>query len=155
MQEEFKDMNVDIILVSTDALYQHFNWKQRIEQITYKNREPVEINFAMVEDEKMRIAYKYGMMHYRVSTTRYVRGVFVVDPDNIIRLIQFYPIEIGRNMVEIKRAIMALQTNEKDGVLIPANWEPGDDVLLPWHDKEVLSNPDVYQLDFFMTFLKQ
>lgn len=155
MQEEFKDMNVDIILVSTDALYQHFNWKERIEQITYKNREPVEINFAMVEDEKMRIAYKYGMMHYRVSTTRYVRGVFVVDPDNIIRLIQFYPIEIGRNMVEIKRAIMALQTNEKDGVLIPANWEPGDDVLLPWHDKEVLSNPDVYQLDFFMTFLKQ
>jgi peroxiredoxin (alkyl hydroperoxide reductase subunit C) len=154
MQEEFEALNVDIILVSTDALKAHFGWKERIEQITYKNREPVEIKFPMVEDEKMKIAYKYGMMHYRVSTTRYVRGVFVIDPENIIRLIQFYPIEIGRNMVEIKRAIMAIQTNEKDGVLTPANWEPGDDVLLPSYDKDVLSNPNVYQLDFFMTFLK-
>jgi len=154
MQEDFRDLNVDIIVISTDALYQHFNWKERIEQITYKNREPVEINFHMVEDKKTSIAYKYGMLHYRVSTTEYVRGVFVVDPDNIVRLIQFYPMEIGRNMVEIKRAIMALQTNEKDGVLTPANWEPGDDVLLRWHDKEVLSDPDVYQLDFFLTFKK-
>ena len=155
MQEDFKDLNVDIILVSTDALYQHFNWKERIEQITYKNREPVTIDFPMVDDEKLKIAYKYGMMHYRVSTTRYVRGVFVIDPDNIIRLIQFYPMEIGRNMLEIKRAIIALQTTERDQVLTPANWEPGDDVLLRWHDKEVLSNPDVYQLDFFLTFLKK
>ena len=155
MQEDFKDLNVDIILVSTDALYQHFNWKKRIEQITYKNREPVTIDFPMVDDEKLKIAYKYGMMHYRVSTTRYVRGVFIIDPDNIIRLIQFYPMEIGRNMVEIKRAIIALQTTERDQVLTPANWEPGDDVLLRWHDKEVLSNPDVYQLDFFLTFLKK
>ena len=155
MQEDFKDLNVDIILVSTDALYQHFNWKKRIEQITYKNREPVTIDFPMVDDEKLKIAYKYGMMHYRVSTTRYVRGVFIIDPDNIVRLIQFYPMEIGRNMVEIKRAIIALQTTERDQVLTPANWEPGDDVLLRWHDKEVLSNPDVYQLDFFLTFLKK
>jgi peroxiredoxin (alkyl hydroperoxide reductase subunit C) len=62
--------------------------------------------------------------------------------------------EIGRNMVEIKRAIIALQTTEKDQVLTPANWKPGEDVLLRWHDKEVLSDPDVYQLDFFMTFKK-
>ena len=154
MQEDFKDLNVDIILISADPLYQHFNWKERIEQITYKNREPVKINFAMVEDEKMRIAYKYGMLHYRVSTSEYVRGVFIIDPDNIVRLVQFYPVQIGRNMVELKRAVIALQTNEKDGVFTPANWELGDDVLLPWHDKEVLSDPDVYQLDFFMTFKK-
>ena len=107
-----------------------------------------------IEDEKMRIAYKYGMLHYRVSTSEYVRGVFIIDSDNIIRLVQFYPMQIGRNMVEIKRAVIALQTNEKHGVLTPANWEPGDDVLLPWHDKEVLSDPDVYQLDFFLTFKK-
>jgi peroxiredoxin (alkyl hydroperoxide reductase subunit C) len=154
MQEDFKDLNVDIILISADPLYQHFNWKERIEQITYKNREPVKINFSMVEDEKMRIAYKYGMMHYRVSTSEYVRGVFIIDPDNIVRLVQFYPMQVGRNMVEIKRAVIALQTSEKHGVLTPANWEPGDDVLLPWHDKEVLSDPDVYQLDFFLTFKK-
>ena len=88
------------------------------------------------------------------STSEYVRGVFIIDSDNIVRLVQFYPVQIGRNMVEIKRAVIALQTNEKYGVLTPANWEPGDDVLLPWHDKEVLSDPDVYQLDFFMTFKK-
>ena len=152
MQEDFKNLNVDIIIVSTDTLYQHFNWKERIEQISYKNREPVTINFPMVEDENRKIAYKYGMLHERVSTTKYVRGVFIIDPDNIVRLIQFYPVEIGRNLNEIKRAIIALQTTEKDQVFTPANWEPGDDVLLPWHDKEVLSNPDVYQLDFFMTF---
>lgn len=155
MQEEFKAMNVDIILVSTDALYQHFNWKERIEQISDKNGKPLEIDFPMVEDPKMKIAYKYGMMHYRVSTSRYVRGVFIVDPDNIIQLIQFYPMEIGRNIAELKRAILALQTSEKLGVLIPANWEPGDDVLLPWHDEKILADPDVYQLDFFMTFRKQ
>ncbi len=154
LQDDFKDLNVDIIVVSTDTLYQHYNWKEQLEKIAYKGRDPVKINFPMVDDENRRISSKYGMLHENISTTKDVRGVFVIDPDNIIRLIQFYPTEIGRNMNEIKRTILALQESDEKNVLLPANWEPGDDVLLRGFDDNILSDPAVYQLDWFMTFKK-
>jgi peroxiredoxin (alkyl hydroperoxide reductase subunit C) len=126
-----------------------------MEGIKYKNREPVKIDFPLVDDQSRSISNKFGMLHETVNTTRDVRGVFIVDPGNIIRFIQFYPMEVGRNFHEIKRAIIALQTAERDDAIrIPANWEPGDDVILHNYNRETLTDPGVYQLTWFLTFAK-
>jgi len=155
MQNEFKELDVDIIVVSTDTLYKHHMWLEAMEEIKFKNREYVKINFPLVDDNNRSIAKKYGMLHDPPNLTRAVRGVYIVDSENTIRFLQFYPTEVGRNIPEIKRAIIALQTSKRNDVYIPANWEPGDDVLLYHHNKEVLDNPDVYQLAWFLTYKKQ
>lgn len=154
MQDDFKELGVDIIVISTDKLAEHHGWVDEIEKIDFKGRGPCKINFPLVDDHKARISYKYGMIHEYRYTTRDVRGVFIIDSDNIIRSLQFYPMEIGRNMNEIKRSIIALQTSDKNDVFIPANWEPGNDVLLYHHDKKDLAHPDVYQLSWFLTYKK-
>ena len=125
-----------------------------MEEIKFKNRESVKINFPLVDDNSRNIAKKYGMLHDPPNLTRAVRGVYIVDPENTIRFLQFYPSEVGRSIPEIKRAIIALQTSQQNDVYIPANWEPGDDVLLYHHNKELLANPDVYQLAWFLTYKK-
>jgi peroxiredoxin (alkyl hydroperoxide reductase subunit C) len=155
MQEELKKMNVDIIVVSTDTLYQHHNWIEWMEKLDYKDRGPVKIDFPLVEDINMKVSQKYGMLHENVSTTKDVRGVFIIDPKNVIRMLQFYPMQVGRNMEEIKRTIIALQTSDYEDVSTPANWKPGEDVLLHWYDAKVLADPAVYQLNWFLTFRKQ
>jgi peroxiredoxin (alkyl hydroperoxide reductase subunit C) len=154
MQEDFDELNVDIILVSTDPLNDHYSWKEWIDQILEENHETVRINFPLVDDENRQISSKYGMLHEHSGTTKDVRGVFIIDPDNIIRFTMFYPVEVGRNLEEIKRAVVALQTTYKTDVYTPANWEPGDDVLLYHYNQEDLSDPNVYQLAWFLTFKK-
>jgi peroxiredoxin (alkyl hydroperoxide reductase subunit C) len=155
MQEEFKKLNVDIIVISTDTLYSHQAWIKSMEGIKFRDREAVKIDFPLVDDNSKRISYKYGMLHKNINISKDVRGVFVVDPENTIRLVQFYPMEVGRNMNEIKRTIMALQTTATAQVCTPANWEPGDDVLIPYRVHETSTNPDVYQLTWYLTFKKQ
>jgi peroxiredoxin (alkyl hydroperoxide reductase subunit C) len=157
MHEEFKALNVDVIVVSTDALTTHESWIKGLEQIKYKDQDPIKIDFPLIDDQVLEISSKYGMLHTQDNSNKKVkdvRGVFVIDPDNIIRFTQFYPMEIGRNMEEIKRAVIALQTADKNQVLTPANWNPGDDVLLYNYNKSALTNPDVYQLTWFMTYSK-
>jgi peroxiredoxin (alkyl hydroperoxide reductase subunit C) len=158
MQEEFKALNVDLIVISTDALTTHQDWIKGLELVKYKDQDPVKIDFPLIDDQGLDISKKYGMVHGHedlATRVKDVRGVFAIDPDNIIRFTQFYPMEIGRNMDEIKRAVIALQTSDKNQVLTPANWEPGDDVLLRGVNDEILSDPNVYQLTWFMTYMKQ
>jgi peroxiredoxin (alkyl hydroperoxide reductase subunit C) len=157
MQDEFIGLDVDIIVVSTDKLERHYDWIETMEEIKFKDQKSVKINFPLVDDNSMKISQKYGMLHGQYSSigmNKDIRGVYVIDPDNIIRFMHFYPMEIGRNIHEIKRAIIALQTFERNNVYTPANWEPGDDVLLPSYLKEELSNPDVYQLSWMLTYKK-
>ena len=154
MQDDFKELNVDLLLVSTDPLYDHVSWKDAIEKILSEDQVPVKIEFPLVEDSNLKISKKYGMLHEHSGTNKDVRGVFLIDPQNKIRFTMFYPVEIGRNMIEIKRAVMALQTTYETDMLTPANWEPGDDVLLHHYDPEDLEKPDIYQLAWFMTFRK-
>jgi peroxiredoxin (alkyl hydroperoxide reductase subunit C) len=132
LQDDFKKMNVDIVVVSTDNIEKHNQWKTSIESVTYKNRPSEKINFPLVADEDHSIAKKYGMIHPESNTTKDVRGVFIIDPNNKIRAMFYYPMNIGRNMDEIKRTVLALQTADKDQVLIPAGWKSGDDVLVPY-----------------------
>jgi len=134
MQQDFKDLNCALLVVSTDDLQRHKGWKKAIEEMTAndKNNEPVKIKFPLVDDSKMNISWEYGMINPTVDSRHAVRGVFIIDPDNKIRSISFYPNEVGRNIDEIKRAVIALQTSDKNTVLTPANWVLGKDVLLPY-----------------------
>jgi len=154
MQDDFKELNVDLLLVSTDPLYDHVSWKDAIEKILSEDQDPVEIEFPLVEDSNLKISKKYGMLHDYSGDNKDVRGVFLIDPQNIIRFTMFYPTEIGRNMAEIMRAVIALQTTYETDMLTPVNWEPGDDVLLRYYNPEDLENPDIYQRAWFMTFRK-
>jgi len=161
MQQEFKAHNTAIIIVSADNLASHNEWKKNLESIRYKDREPVKIDFPLVADPKLDISMKYGMIHPTSSSTKDIRGVFIIDPQNKVRAIYFNPMNVGRNIDEIERMVIALQTADKQQVLIPADWKPGGDVLLPYNadDKSTANadpkgDPSYYKPTWYMTFKK-
>ncbi len=163
MQDGFDKLNTRVAVISTDDLQKHFMWKKALEETAYKSMEPVKISFPLIDDSKLAISKSYGMLHYTTSTTKDVRGVFIINPDNKIAAIYFYPMNIGRNMDEIKRTLVALQTagNGKDRFLTPANWQVGDDLLVPqfpYTEKEIKANPDLklsyYNVGSYMWFKK-
>lgn len=149
-QEDFKKLGVQIFVVSTDALDQHKAWVSSLNTVKYKDRAPVAIDFPLIEDQNKTIALLYGMLHSDASTTRTVRGVFIVDPNDRIRSVSFYPMEVGRNMDEIERSIIAMQTADKQKVLTPANWNPGEDVFLPYADGKTGKDENTYYITPFM-----
>jgi peroxiredoxin (alkyl hydroperoxide reductase subunit C) len=149
-QEDFKKLGVEIYVLSTDALDQHKAWVSALNEVKYKDRAPVPINFPLIEDEKKTVSKLYGMLHEQVSSTRDVRGVFIVDPNDKIRYLSFYPMEIGRNIDEIERTVIALQTADKEKVLAPANWNPGEDVFLPYADESTKKDVNTYFITPFM-----
>ena len=164
MQNDFDKLNAKIVVISTDNLEKHEMWKKSLEETAYKNMNPTKINFPIVDDSQLLISKRYGMLHLNLSTTKDVRGVFIINPDNKISAIYFYPMHIGRNMEEIKRTLIALQTASgegKDRCLTPANWQVGDDVMvpfMPYTEKELQSNPDLklsyYNVGSYMWFKK-
>ena len=132
MEEEFKALNVQLIGLSIDSLYSHIAWLRTIqEKIKYKGMENVEVKFPLIEDISMNVAKKYGMVQPNESATQAVRAVFVIDPKAKIRVILYYPASTGRNFDEIKRIVIALQKADAEQIATPANWQPGDDVILP------------------------
>lgn len=146
MQDEFKDLGVSIAIISVDDVAAHAQWKQSLEDMLEKKEGSVKIDFPFIDDANATISYKYGMLHTWDNITRDVRGVFIIDPENVIQAINFYPLNIGRNLDEIKRAIIALQTSREQNVLTPANWKIGDDVLMPYipySEEEYKNNPEL------------
>ena len=123
---ELQKRNVDLLGLSIDSNYSHIAWVRRI-----KEKLGVEIPFPIIADISMEVAHKFGMIHPEESTTSAIRAVFVVDPQSIIRAIIYYPLNVGRNMQEILRLLDALQTADKSKVALPANWKPGDKVIVP------------------------
>ena len=91
----------------------------------------VEIKFPLIEDISMNVARLYGMIQPEESTTSAVRAVFFIDPEGIIRTIMYYPLSLGRNFDEIKRVLIGLQTSDRFNVALPADWRPGDEVIVP------------------------
>jgi peroxiredoxin (alkyl hydroperoxide reductase subunit C) len=132
MQEDLKKLNCELIGLSIDSIYAHIAWLRTIkEKIDYKGMKNVEVKFPLIEDIKMDVAKKYGMLQPNASTTQAVRAVFLIDPATKIRAMMYYPSSNGRNMEEIKRLLLALQKSDKEGIATPANWQPGDDVIIP------------------------
>ena len=163
MQEEFKSMNVELIGLSIDSIYAHIAWLRTIkEKIKWNGMENLEVKFPVIEDIKMEVANKFGMISPKESTTQAVRAVFFIDSEAKIRTIMYYPQSLGRNFEEIKRVIQGLQKADAEGIATPANWHPGDDVIMPAPGscglaKERVESQDAetYCLDWFLCFKKE
>ena len=132
MEEQFEEYNCKLVGLSVDGLYSHIAWLRTIkEKIEYKGMKDVEVKFPLIEDITMEVAKKYGMLQPGESSTKAVRAVFVIDPKGIIRTIIYYPLSLGRNFDELLRVVIALQTADRFAVATPADWRPGDDVIVP------------------------
>ncbi len=127
--EEFEELNAQLIGLSIDQVFSHIKWVEWI-----RENLDMEIKFPVIADDMGEIAKKLGMIHPGKGTNT-VRAVFIIDPKAILRLVLYYPQEIGRNMDEILRALKALQTADKNNVALPANWPNndflGDKVIIP------------------------
>lgn len=159
LQNEFENLGVRLLIVSTDPLEIHKQWKKSLEQIEYKQYRRQNIYFPIADDLNLVISKLYGMIHLESDNNRDVRGVFIIDPDNIIRAEFFYPQEVGRNMDELLRTVIALQTTDRSNVMTPANWKNGHDVLVPFPLKSDMSvmnkeSGEYYQFSWFMIFKK-
>src|SRR5574344_1367210 len=132
MSKDFEALNCQLVGLSVDGLYSHIAWLRTIkEKIEYKGMKDVEVKFPLIEDITMEVAKKYGMMMPGESNTKAVRAVFVIDPKGIIRTIIYYPLSLGRNFDELLRVVIALQTADAFSIATPADWRPGDDVIIP------------------------
>ena len=132
MADDFKKMNTELVGLSVDGLYSHIAWLRTIkEKIEYKGMKDVEVKFPLIEDITMEVSKRYGMLQPGESSTKAVRAVFFIDPKGVIRTIIYYPLAVGRNFDEIKRVLIALQTADNFSVALPADWRPGDDVIVP------------------------
>ena len=157
MQGEFKALNCELVGLSIDSIYAHIAWLRTIkEKIEYKGMKGVEVTFPVIEDLTMDVARAYGMLQPGASNTQAVRAVFIIDPEGLVMTILYYPLSNGRNMQEIKRILIALQTSRKHGVATPANWQPGEDVIVPPPGscgvaKDRAADPNVKMLDWFFS----
>ena len=132
MAAEYEALNCQLVGLSIDGLYSHIAWLRTIkDKIDYKGMKDIEIKFPLIEDVSMHVAKLYGMVQPGESETQAVRAVFFIDPKGNIRTILYYPLSLGRNFDEIKRVLMGLQTADNFGVALPADWRPGDDVIVP------------------------
>lgn len=132
LEEDFKKINTSLVGLSVDGLYSHIAWLRTIkEKIEFRGWSDVEVKFPLIEDITMKVAKMYGMIQPNESTTKAVRAVFFIDPHGIIRAMIYYPLSLGRNFEELKRVIIGLQTADKFSVALPADWQPGEDVIVP------------------------
>lgn len=132
MRNEFEDLNCQLVGLSVDGNSSHIAWLRTIkEKINWKGMKNLDIEFPLIDDISMNVAKKYGMIQPAESETKAVRAVFYIDPKGIIRTIIYYPLSLGRNFDELKRVLIALQTSDEFKVSTPADWRPGDEVIVP------------------------
>jgi peroxiredoxin (alkyl hydroperoxide reductase subunit C) len=132
LESKFAEVNCKLVGLSVDGLYSHIAWLRTIkEKIEYKGMKDIEVKFPLIEDITMEVAKKYGMIQPGESNTKAVRAVFFIDPKGIIRAIIYYPLSLGRNFDELYRALIAMQTADEFSIATPADWRPGDDVIVP------------------------
>jgi len=126
IHEELKALNVQLVGLSVDSVSAHLAWVHAV-----KEKMGVQIPFPIIADLTMTVSNKYGMIHKGQSSTAAVRTVFFIDDKGIMRAMLYYPLQNGRYMPEIIRLVKALQTTDKFKVATPANWQPGEKVVVP------------------------
>jgi peroxiredoxin (alkyl hydroperoxide reductase subunit C) len=132
MEEEFKKLNTALIGLSIDSHFSHIAWLRTIkEKIEWNGMKNMEVKFPLIADLTMEVAKKFGMVQPGASNTQAVRAVFFIDPEAKIRALVYYPLSNGRNFDEVKRLLIAMQTADKYKVATPADWRPGDKVIIP------------------------
>jgi peroxiredoxin (alkyl hydroperoxide reductase subunit C) len=125
-KETFDKLNTKLIGLSIDSIHSHLAWVNNVREKT-----GVYMDFPIIADIDMKVAKLYGMLQPNESETAAVRAVFFIDPFQKIRLIMYYPLNVGRNMAEIIRCLEALQTSDANKVAMPLNWKKGDKVIVP------------------------
>lgn len=150
-KEFFAARNTKLIGVSIDSIHSHVAWVQNV-----REKVGVYLDFPIVADLDTKVAQLYGMIHPGASATATVRAVFIIDPKNVIRTLIYYPLNVGRNLDEIKRVIEALQTADKHSVALPVNWRPGDKVIVPppktlAEVEERVANTSYEKVDFYLS----
>lgn len=147
--DEFKALDTKLIGLSIDSIHAHVAWVNNVKKNT-----GVLFNFPIIADLDMSVAKKYGMLQPNESATATVRAVFIIDPKGIVRLIMYYPLNVGRNMDEILRTLKALQTADKFSVALPLNWQPGEKVIVPppktVDEMEAREKSDYEMVDFYL-----
>ncbi|MBS9462596.1 peroxiredoxin [Flagellimonas sp. 389] len=125
-KNEFDALNTELLGLSIDSIHAHLGWVQNVRENT-----GVYFDFPIIADLDMKVSKLYGMLQPNESETAAVRAVFLIDPEKKIRLIMYYPLNVGRNMDEIIRALEALQTSDEHKVAMPLDWKKGDKVIVP------------------------
>ncbi len=146
----FADRNTKLLGLSIDSIHSHLAWVNNVREKT-----DVYMDFPIIADLDMKVANLYGMLHPQESTTAAVRAVFFIDPKGIIRLIMYYPLNVGRNMEEIQRSLIALQTADECHCALPVNWKPGDMAIVPppktlVEMDERIANTTYEKVDFYL-----
>jgi len=125
-KNEFTSLNTELLGLSIDSIHAHLGWVNNVKKNT-----GVYFDFPIIADIDMKVSKLYGMLQPNESETAAVRAVFFIDPSKKIRLIMYYPLNVGRNMDEILRALHALQVSDKYKVAMPLDWKDGDKVIIP------------------------
>lgn len=146
----FSDRNTKLLGLSIDSIHSHLAWVNNVREKTN-----VYLDFPIIADLDMSVAQLYGMLHPGASTTAAVRAVFFIDPKGIVRLIMYYPLNVGRNMDEIQRSLVALQTADTCNCALPVNWRPGDKAIVPppktlKEMDERIANTEYEKVDFYL-----
>ena len=125
-EPEFAALNAQLVGLSSDSIHSHLAWVKSV-----KDKMGVAIPFPVIADLDMKVASLFGMIHPNQSSTAAVRAVFFIDPKMTVRCILYYPLTNGRYIPELVRLLKAFQTSDQYGVATPANWQPGDKVVVP------------------------
>jgi peroxiredoxin (alkyl hydroperoxide reductase subunit C) len=147
---EFDALNTELIGLSIDSIHSHLAWVNNVREKT-----GVYFDFPIIADLDMKVSKMYGMLQPNESETAAVRAVFFIDPAKKIRLIMYYPLNVGRNMDEIIRALEALQTADKYKVALPLNWKKGEKVIIPppktlAEMQERIDDDSIEKIDFYL-----
>jgi peroxiredoxin 2/4 len=153
MTPEFRALNCDVLGFSSDSLPAHLGWLRSLqEKVIYKNMKGVYVNFPLLDDVRQEILRKYGGLG---------NALFFIDPKGRVRGSLAYPAAVGRNFMEIKRILVALQTADGYAVSTPADWQPGEDVLLPppvtlgtARDRAEAAGKDYYNVEWYLSLKK-
>ncbi len=162
MQEDFHKLNCELVGLSIDSTFSHIAWLRTIkEKVQFRNMKDIEVTFPVISDLTMDVSRLYGMLQPSASTTQAVRGVFLIDPEGKVRAMLYYPLSNGRNFQEIKRLLIAMQTSDKYHVATPADWQPGEEVIVPppgscgaAKERVEAKDPSVRCIDWFICFKK-
>lgn len=146
----FAERNTKLIGVSIDTIHSHLAWVKNV-----RDNFGILMEFPIVADINMHVAQLYGMIHPGAADTATVRAVFFIDPAQTIRLIMYYPLNVGRNMAEIKRVLTALQTADQHKVALPLNWVEGEKAIVPAPKtlaemEDRMTNPAYEKIDFYL-----
>ena len=125
-QQEFEKRNVKLLGLSIDSVYSHIEWVRQIEE----NFE-LKINFPVIADLRYKVSGLFNMVHPAISEDHAIRTVYVIDPEGVLKMYIAYPSSVGRNIDEIIRTVDALQLVDEKKVATPANWKPGENVIVP------------------------